>query len=66
MVSAGMRAGDVEALLAQPLDRGHDDLDLLAAQRAVLAGMRVEPGDGEPRRFDAELALQPARRARGP
>ena len=44
-----MRAAHVIAFLAQPLDRRHDDVDLLAAERAVLAGMRVEAGDGDAR-----------------
>ena len=35
---------------------GADHLDLLAAEQAVLAAMRVERGDREPRRGDAGLA----------
>ena len=31
----------------QPRDGGSDDALLLVAQRAILAGMRVEPADGE-------------------
>jgi hypothetical protein len=46
-------------LLAQPLDRRDDDVDLLAAERAALAGMGVEPGDREPRPLDPELAPKP-------
>ena len=52
------RAGDVDAGFAQRFDRGRDDLDILAADRAVLAGMRVEAGDREARPGDAEIALQ--------
>ena len=37
-----MRAADVDAFLAQPLDRGDDDVDLLAPEGSVLAGMRVQ------------------------
>ena len=40
-------AGDVQALGAQTSDGGLDELLLLGAEQAVLAGVRVEPGDGQ-------------------
>ena len=43
---------------AQVGDGRRDDLDLLAAHGAFLAGVRVEPGDGDTRGGDAEIALQ--------
>ena len=51
----GQRAGAVDALGARaPRPPGAMIVDLLAADRAALAGMRVEAGDGKPRRGDAE------------
>ena len=43
-----------------PLDRRRDLLDVLAAEQAVLAGVRVEPADGDPRRVE-----EPAQRRVG-
>ena len=43
---------------AQFGDGRRDDLDLLAAEAARFAGMRVEPGNREDRRGDAEIAAQ--------
>src|SRR3546814_18106757 len=57
----GEGAGGVNALGAQNIDRGGDDLDFLAAERALLAGVRIEPGKGEPRRFEPQIAAQAAR-----
>ena len=57
-MSAAKRPARVDAVRAQRRDRRRDDLDLLAAERAGLAGMRVEPGDREHRRGDAEIAPQ--------
>ncbi len=37
-------------------DRGSDDSDLLVAEHAVLAGVRIEARDREARRRDAEAA----------
>ena len=58
----GMRAGDSPAFGGKRGDRRLDDLDLLAAELAAFAGMRVEAGHGEPRLGDPELALKPAQR----
>ena len=52
----GERAARVDAGGAQLGDRRRDDLDILAAERAGFAGMRVEPGDRDDRRGDAEIA----------
>ena len=57
-----MRPGDVEALGPRRRDRRADDVDLLAAQAAVLAGMRIEAGDGKARALQAEIAAKVARR----
>ena len=43
---------------AQRGDGRPDDRGLLVAQRALLAGMRIEPGNGETWPRDAEVALQ--------
>src|SRR5436190_4710583 len=40
------RTGDVDAACAACGDRRRDDVALLAAEQPVLAGVRVEPGDG--------------------
>ena len=40
------------------VDRRRDDRGVLVAERAVLAGMRIEAGDGEARAGDAEAARQ--------
>ena len=40
------------------LDGGRDDARLVVAEVALLAGVRVEPGDGDARRGDAEVAHQ--------
>ena len=50
------RAARIDAVGAQALDRGRDDGDILLAERAVLAGMRVETGHHQPRPRDAEAA----------
>ena len=55
-MSAAQRAARLDARRAQRGDRRRDDLDLLAAERAAFAGMRVEPGDRDDRRGDAEIA----------
>ena len=57
----GKRAARVDAVGDQPLDRGPHDQAVLLAERAVLAGMRIEPGDREPRARDAEAVGQVAR-----
>ncbi len=57
-----MRPGDVEALRPRRFDRRRDDVDLLAAQASVFAGMRVEAGDGKARAPQAEIAAEIARR----
>ena len=58
----GVGAAHPPAFRGERGDRRLDDLDLLAAERAALAGMRVEAGDGEPRLGDAEIALKAAQR----
>ena len=50
----GQGAEGIDALVAQHFDRRTDDLVILLADRAVFAGMRIEAGNGEPRRGDAE------------
>ena len=45
----GMRTGDSPALGRKRSDCRLDDLDLLGAELAAFAGVRVEAGDGEPR-----------------
>ena len=52
MVSAPNGPDDVDAGASGLGDRRRDDLDLLAAEQAVLAGMRVEPADADARRRD--------------
>ena len=49
----GDRAGGTEAL-----DRGRQDPGLLVTEKPLLAGMRVEGAEGEPRLRDAEPLLQ--------
>jgi hypothetical protein len=43
---------------AEPGDGRGDDLDLLAAERAALAGVRVQRGHRQSGALDAEVALQ--------
>ena len=57
----GKRAARVDAVGDQPLDRRRDDVAVLLAERAVLAGMRIEPRNCEPRPGDAEALGQVAR-----
>ena len=44
------RAGDRHALGGRGVDRGLDDLDLLAAEQAAFAGVRIEAADDDLRR----------------
>ena len=63
MVSAGSGPRASMPSRAQLLDGGRDDAAILLAERAVLAGVRVEAGEREPRPRDAEaLASDRARR----
>ena len=67
----GERPARVDAGGAQRGDRRRDDVDVLAAERAGLAGMRVEPGDRDDRRGDrrnrgAAPRRSPARHGRSP
>ena len=39
-------------------DRRRDDVDLLAAEVAAFAGVRIEPAHGDARRGDAELSRE--------
>ena len=55
------RAARVDALGHEPLDRGPHDRQVLLAERAFLARMRIEAGDGEARMRDAEAVAQIAR-----
>ena len=50
----GQRAGHVVARGAQRGDRRRDHVDLLAAEVPALAGVRVEPADGDARRGERE------------
>jgi hypothetical protein len=50
----GQRPGQGVALPAQLVEDGSDDLDLFAAQIAGFAGMRIEPGDADPRPAQSE------------
>ena len=56
------RPRDLPTLGAKRVDRGLDQLDFLAAQRAAFPGMGIERGDREPRLGDPEIALQPTQR----
>jgi hypothetical protein len=49
------RPGRRNALGDCRCDRRRDDLDLLAAEEATFAGVRIEPADGDLRSRDAEL-----------
>ena len=61
MVSAGSGPRASMPSRAQLLDRGRDHGGVLLAERAVLAGMRIEPGEREARPRDAEALAQIAR-----
>ena len=66
-VSAGSGPNGVDALgAASASTAGADDPLVLAAHRAAFAGMRVEPGDREPRLADAEAAPEIGGDDRGP
>ena len=52
----GHRAGDVHAVRAVALDDRRDHVDVLAAEHAALAGMRVERAHADPRPLEAEIA----------
>ncbi len=55
------RAAYIDAFRPQRLDGRAHHLFILAADGAVLAGMRIEPADHEPRAREAEAALLVAR-----
>ena len=57
----GQRAARIDAVGDEPLDRGRNDRAVLLAERAVLAGVRIEAGDREPRPRDAEALGKIAR-----
>ena len=61
MVSAGSGPRASMPSATQPLDRRAHDQAVLLAERAVLAGVRIEAGDREPRLRDAEAVDQVAR-----
>ena len=52
------RAANRDALGAQGFDGRRDDVEIFGAERAVLAGMRVEAGDDEARMGEAETGFQ--------
>ena len=54
----GERPSGVDAGLAQRGDRRRDDVDVLAAEPAGFAGVRVEPGNDDDRSGDREIAAQ--------
>ena len=54
----GQRAAHVDAFAAQRRDRRCDDVAVLKAERAVLAGMRVEPGHRDARMRDGEAGFE--------
>ena len=58
----GERAARVDAAPARRAHGRGDDANLLVAEHALLAGVRVEAGDAEARAGDAELRAQRARR----
>ncbi len=54
----GQGADRVDALGAQKLYGGMNDVFVLASHRSVFAGMRIETGDGKARPFDAEAVRE--------
>ncbi len=60
-MSAGSGPRDVDAVGAQARDRRSDDGDVFLAERAVLAGMRIETGDDETRPRNGEARAQVVR-----
>ena len=50
----GVRPGDRDVLRAQASQRRHDDVDILATDVAPFTGMRIEAGDGDAWRGEAE------------
>ena len=57
----GQRPARIDAVGFEPRDGGRNDRAVLFAERAVFAGVRIEPGDGEPRPRNAETAGEIAR-----
>jgi hypothetical protein len=53
-----MGPGHAPAFRGQRGDRRRDDIDFRSAELAALAGVRVQPGDGEARVGDSKAALQ--------
>ncbi len=53
----GQRAADIDAVAAQSCHRRRDDGLVFLAERAILAGMRVEAGDRKARRRNPEPRL---------
>ena len=53
-----MGAGHGDALARQLGDGRRNDARFLAADQSVLAGVRIEPGDGDARAVDAEVVLE--------
>ena len=57
-MSAGAGPDQLHARLAQRVERRRDDFDLLAAEMAGLAGVRIEAADQDARRSECEAAAQ--------
>ncbi len=57
----GKRAASVDAVGAQPLDRRRHHVEVLLAERAGFAGVRIEAGDRQTRPRHAEARLEIAR-----
>ena len=55
------RTARVDAFGLELLDRGPHHRQIFLAERAVLAGMRIEAGDRKPRARNAETLAQVAR-----
>ena len=55
------RTARIDALGLETLDRGPHHGQILVAERAILARMRIEAGNGEARTRDAETVAQIAR-----
>ena len=59
-VSAGTGPATARPLAASDSTAGPDDLDLLAAEVAALAGVRIQPADQDARRGKAKVLAQPS------
>ena len=57
----GERSERIDAFRPEPFDRGLDDRHFFLAERGILAGMRIEAGDGEARLRNPEARRKIAR-----